>query len=143
MSKSLIVKQSIKIDAPITRVWEILTKPEYIRQWGSLPEDFGDYEISPATVIEYPESRLSVAQFELNKTLGYSLYMPVWEEAVHNVGYTYRLSIDDDGHTWLTTEIGDFAILVSGDRHYDESMRFSEMASHKIKTLAEKKAILL
>jgi hypothetical protein len=143
MSHSLIVKQSIKIDAPVTRVWEILTRPEYIRQWGSLPEDFGDYDISPATVIEYPESRLSVAHFELNKTLGYSLYMPIWEEAVHNVGYTYRLSVDDDGYTWLSTEIGDFAILVEGDRYYSESMRFGETASHKIKTLAEKKEVLL
>ena len=143
MSHSLIVKNSIRIDAPVTRVWEILTKPEYIRQWGSLPEDFGDYDISPATVINYPQSRLSVALFEMNKTLGYSLYMPTWEEEVHNVGYTYKLSVDKDGYTWLNTEIGDFAILVKGDRYYDESMNFGETASHKIKELAEKKAILL
>lgn len=143
MKNSLIVKQSIKIDAPPTRVWEILTKPEYIRRWGHLPEDFGDFEISPATVIEYPQSRLSVALFEMNKALGYSLYMPTWEEEVHNVGYTYRLSVDHDGHTWLNTEIGDFAILVEGDRYYNESMRFGETASHKIKELAEKKEVLL
>jgi uncharacterized protein YndB with AHSA1/START domain len=143
MNKSLIVKQSIKIDAPVTRVWEVLTKPEYIRQWDTLPEDFGDYEISPATVIEYPESRLSVALFEMNKTLGYSLYMPGWEEEVHNVGYTYGLSVDDDGYTWLTIEIGDFSILVEGDNYYDQGTIFGETASHKIKELAEKKEILL
>ncbi|KOS05489.1 hypothetical protein AM493_05170 [Flavobacterium akiainvivens] len=141
--KSLIAKQSIKIDASPERVWQILTKPEYIRQWGSLPEDFGDYEISPETVLNYPQSRLSVALFEMNKALGYSLYMPTWEEEVTTVGYTYRISADEDGHTWLTTEIGDFAILVEGDAYYKDSLRFSDTASHRIKELAEKKEVLL
>jgi hypothetical protein len=141
--KSLIVKHSIKIDASPSRVWEILTRPEYIRQWGSLPENFGDYEISPDTVIEYPQSRLSVALFEQHQALGYSLYMPTWEEEVLNLGYTYRLTVDDDGYTWLNTEIGDFAILVEGENYYKESLRFGETASNKIKELAEKKEVLL
>jgi uncharacterized protein YndB with AHSA1/START domain len=141
--KSLIVKQSIKIDAPPTRVWEILTKPEYIRQWDSLPENFGDYEISPATVIEWPQSRLSVVEFRVNEYLRYQLYVPTWEEEVNNIGYTYSISVDDTGYTWLTVEMGDFAILVEGDNYYDESVRFGETASHKIKELAEKKEILL
>ncbi|MCR5862223.1 SRPBCC domain-containing protein [Flavobacterium sp. J372] len=139
MSKSLIVKHSTRIDAPLNRVWEVLTKPQYIRQWDELPEDFGDYEISPATIIEWPGySKLSVVEFELNKKLRYSLYVPAWnDESITNIGYTYTLSVDDNGYTWLTVEIGDFAILNEGDKYYDESFTFGQTASQKIKELAE------
>lgn len=139
MSKSLIVNNNIRIDAPVARVWEVLTKPEYIRQWDSLPEDFGDYEIHPATVIEWPGySKMQVVEFELNKTLKYSLFVPAWkDEKITNVGYTYNLSVDENGYTWLGIEIGDFAILTEGDKYYEESITFGETASQKIKQLSE------
>lgn len=145
MSKSLIVKNNIRIDAPVSRVWDVLTKPEYIRQWDNLPEDFGDFEIHPATIIEWPGySKMSVVEFDMNKTLRYSLFVPAWkEENVTNVGYTYSLSVDNDGYTWLGIEIGDFAILTEGDKYYGESLSFGETASQKIKELAEKREILL
>jgi hypothetical protein len=145
MEKTLIVKNNIRIDAPVTRVWEVLTKPEYIRQWDNLPEDFGDYEIHPATIIERPGvSKLSVVEFELNKALRYSLYIPAWEnEHVNNIGYSYSLSVDDNGYTWLGIEIGDFAILTEGDKYYDESFTFGQTASQKIKELAERHDIAL
>lgn len=145
MSKSLIVRNNIRIDAPLSRVWDVLTKPHYIRQWDELPEDFGDYEIHPATVIEWPGySKLSVVEFELNKKLRYSLFVPAWkEENVNNIGYTYSLSVDDNGYTWLGIEIGDFAILTESDKYYDESVRFGETASQKIKKLSEKREIAL
>lgn len=145
MIKSLIVKNNIRIDAPVTRVWEILTKPEYIRQWDALPEDFGDYEIHPATIIEWPgSSRLSVIHFEVNKKLHYALEVPAWSEVNNsNIGYTYNISVDDNGYTWLGIEIGDFAIHTEGDKYYGESVNFGETASQKIKALSEKRQIVL
>jgi len=143
MSKSLIVKNSIRINAPASRVWEVLTKPHYIRQWGRLPEDFGDYEIHPATIIEWPgQSTLNVVEFDLNRHLHYSLSVPEWKaEGVTHIGYNYGLSIDGEGYTWLTIEIGDFAILTEAEKYYDENATFGETASHKIKMLAEHKDI--
>jgi len=145
MSKSLVVKHSIRINATPSRVWEILTKPEYIRQWDKLPEDFGDYEIHPATVIEWPgQSRLNVVEFDLNQRLSYSLSIPEWQEqGVTHIGYNYSLSIDAEGHTWLGIEIGDFAILTQADKYYDESAIFGQTASQKIKDLAENNFIAL
>lgn len=145
MSKELVVKNNIRIEAPAARVWEILTKPEYIRQWNYLPEDFGDYEIQNATVIENPGvSVMKVVEFDINQTLKYSVYMPAWnDETTTNIGYTYTLSVDDKGHTWLGIEIGDFAVLTEGDKYYHESVTFGETASHKIKELAEKKSVVL
>lgn len=139
MDKSLVVKNSIRINAPLNRVWEVLTKPQYIRQWDELPEDFGDYEISPATLIEWPGySKLSVVEFELNKKLRYALYVPAWnDESINNIGYTYSLAVDENGYTWLTVEIGDFAILNDADKYYNESFTFGQTASQKIKELAE------
>ncbi len=145
MEKSLVVKNNIRIDAEIPRVWEVLTKPEYIRQWDGLPEDFGDYEIQSATVIEWPgSSKLRVVEFELNKKLRYSLYVPAWDDdSITDVGYTYSLSVDDNGYTWLSIEIGDFAVLTERDSYYDESVAFGQTASQKIKELAEHREILL
>lgn len=145
MSKSLVVKNNIRINAPVTRVWEVLTKPEYIRQWDYLPEDFGDYEIHPATIIERPDaSRLSVVTFDINKALSYSLYVPELDnESINRVGYNYTLSVDDNGYTWLGVEIGDFAILTEGDTYYNETMAFGETASHRIKELAERNTAIL
>lgn len=140
MEKSLIVKNSIRIDAPPSRVWEVLTKPEYIRQWDDLPEDFGDYEISPTTIIEWPgHAKMNVVVFELNKHLKYSLEVPGWtQEHVNNIGYSYHIAIDDNGYTWLTVEIGDFAILEeTGQKFYEGSVEFEPTASQKIKELAE------
>lgn len=123
----------------------MLTKPDYIRKWDELPEDFGDYEIHPATVIEWPGySKLSVIELELNKKLSYSLYVPAWDdESINNIGYTYTLTVDDNGYSWLGIEIGDFAILAEGAKYYDASVNFGETASHKIKALAEKRQIAL
>jgi hypothetical protein len=145
MSKSLIVKNYIRINAPVARVWEVLTKPEDIRKWDELPEDFGDYEIHPATVIEWPGySKLSVIELELNKKLKYSLYVPAWnDESITHIGYTYSITVDEHGYTWLGIEIGDFAILAEGTKYYDASVNFGETASHKIKALAEKRPIAL
>ena len=139
MSKSLIVQHKIRIDAPPSRVWEVLTKPAYIRQWNELPEDFGDYEISPATIIDRPwGEKMNVIEFDLNKNLHYNLYVAAWKhEHVNNIGYRYSISIDESGHTWLGIEIGDFAILEEGSKYYDESFIFGQTASQKIKELAE------
>lgn len=139
MSKDLVVKHSIKIEASPSRVWEILTQPQYIRQWDTLPEDFGDYEIHPATIIEWPGQRsLNVVEFDLNRRLGYQLEVPEWkEQGVSHIGYNYSLSIDADGYTWLGIEIGNFAILTESDKYYDESSNFGLTASQKIKQLAE------
>lgn len=144
MSKSLIVKNNIRIDAPLERVWEVLTKPKYIRQWDQLPEDFGDFEIHPATVIEWPGySKLSVVEFVPNQMLRYELYVPTWEERVTNIGYTYTLTVDNEDRTWLGVEIGDFAILADGDKYFDTSVDFEKTASQKIKELAERREIAL
>lgn len=139
MTRSLIIENNIRIDAPVIRVWEVLTKPQYIRQWHKLPEDFGDYEIHPATVIEWPGlSTMKVVEFETNKRLRYSLFMPEWEmDNITNIGYTYNLSTDENGHTWLGVSVGDFALLTEGDRYYDEHVNFGQTASQKIKELAE------
>ena len=140
MEKSLIVKNKIRIDAPPSKVWEVLTKPEYIRQWDDLPEDFGDYEISPTTIIEWPgHAKMTVLVFELNEHLRYSLEVPGWtQEHVNNIGYSFSISIDDNGYTWLGIEVGDFAILEEkGKEFYDSSVTFGQTASQKIKELAE------
>ncbi|QYJ68031.1 SRPBCC domain-containing protein [Flavobacterium litorale] len=138
MSQSLIVENSIRIDAPVIRVWEVLTKSHYVRQWKNLPEDFGDFEVLPATVINLPgSSTMTIVEFEPNKKLYYHVVLPEWVDQQTNIGYTYNLSTDENGHTWLGIQVGDFALITEGNKYYDESVMFGKTASQKIKELAE------
>lgn len=145
METSLVVKHSIRINATPKRVWDILTKPQYVRQWQQLPEDFGDYDIHPATILNFAgQRRMDVVTYEINKNLRYNLFVPEWQQqGVQHVGYDYTLAADSDGYTWLGIEIGDFALLTERDTFFDESTAFGQTASQKIKELAEQPDTLL
>jgi hypothetical protein len=87
---------------------------------------------------------MNVVEFDLNRTLKYSLSIPEWkEQGVSHIGYDYSLSIDAEGYTWLGIEVGDFAVLTEADKYYDEYATFGQTASQKIKELAENKFIAL
>jgi uncharacterized protein YndB with AHSA1/START domain len=42
MSQQLIVKCNVTINTPASKVWEVLVKPQFIKQWDELPEEFGE-----------------------------------------------------------------------------------------------------
>lgn len=142
MNHTLIVKNYIKINATPEKVWDVLTNPRYIRQWDNLPEDFGDEAVSAATVINWPGlSKLSVTGYEPGRVIRYQLYADAWGDLViPDINYSYVISQDENGGTWLGIEIGDFAVLEDGSKYYEESTNFGHTASQKIKELAEETA---
>lgn len=139
MSGQLIVKDQITIDAPVSKVWEVLVAPKYIRQWDDLPEGFDDYYLEPGRSIEWSGiSRTTVTDSEPNRLLRLSLYVSKWElpPASYDIAYTYRLT-EQDSQTVLTVEIGDFSILEDGDNYFEASADFAKDSLPKIKNLAE------
>jgi uncharacterized protein YndB with AHSA1/START domain len=139
MTKSLIVKKQISIDAPVSKVWEVLVAPKYIRQWDDLPQDFGDYYLEEGRVIEWTGfSRLTVTACEPSEKLVMKLYAFKWElpATEYNIAYTYELSAEESG-TRLTIEVGDFGVLPDGESYYEASVEFAGAALEKIKSLAE------
>ncbi len=139
MNPQLIVKNSVKILAPASRVWKVLTIPEYIRQWDNLPDDFGDAPLNMLSKIEWPgTTSLTVTEFEPNQLLKLTLYSENWELPASNydIAYSYRI-VEEEDHVRLEIEIGDFAILSNGKDYFGNSVEFAASAMEKIKELVE------
>lgn len=139
MNQALIVRSEIAIDAPVSKVWEVLVAPKYIRQWDDLPYDFEDYYLEYGRTIEWSgSSKITVTICEPNEILKMSLYVSKWEQppAAYDIAYTYRLA-NDGTITTLSIEIGDFAVLPDGVDYYNASVEFAGIAMEKIKNLSE------
>ncbi|WP_439556542.1 SRPBCC family protein [Dyadobacter sp.] len=139
MTKSLITKKQVQIEAPVAKVWEVLIAPKYIRQWDDLPQDFGDYYLELGRTIEWTGfSRLTVTTCDPLEKLVLKLYTFKWELPAtdYDIAYTYQLTEAESGAR-LTLEIGDFGVLEDGESYYQTSEEFAAQALEKIKSLAE------
>lgn len=135
----LTVKESITIQAPAARVWEVLITPKYIRQWDELPEGFGEEAMQKGSVVNWEGySRLTVSEFEPNRLLKMNLHGEKWEKppSAYDIAYTFGLEQDGQA-TVLTISIGNFAALPDGKQYFDASVEFATTAKAKIKELAE------
>ena len=140
--KELVVRNEILIDAPVSKVWEVIIAPKFIRQWDSLPEDFGDYYLEVGREIDWSgNSRITVTEMVAHERLKLSFHLSKWDvpPSASDTAYIYTLA-EADGMTRLTLEIGDFAQLAEGESFYDTYLDFSEKALKKISLLAENKA---
>lgn len=144
MSNELIVRNNVLVQAPPSRVWEVLVTPHYIRQWDELPEGFNDaVPLQPGTemVWVHPNGQrttLTVIGLKPEKELILSLDNSNWTVKPRpvEVAYTYILS-EQEGGTGLTLTIGDFSRIEHGDKYYEASLDFAQKATKKIKALAE------
>lgn len=139
MPQQLIVQDDILIEAPISKVWEVLVAPKYIRQWDDLPHDFDDYYLETGRTIEWSGiSKMTVKVCEPHKSLVFSLYVSKWEQppAAYDIGYQYLISEEAAG-TRVALEIGDFSVLPDGEDYFSTSAAFAVNALTKIKNLAE------
>jgi uncharacterized protein YndB with AHSA1/START domain len=140
--KELIVTNEILIDAPVSKVWEVLIAPKFIRQWDALPDDFGDYYLESGREIDWSgTSKITVTEMVPSERLKLSFYLAKWDVPPSGctTAYTYTLA-EVDGRTNLKLEIGDFAQLAEGEHFYEVYTDFAEKALKKISLLAENKA---
>ncbi|WNS76668.1 SRPBCC domain-containing protein [Bacillus sp. DTU_2020_1000418_1_SI_GHA_SEK_038] len=143
MTKRLIVKDKIKIQASSEKIWEVLINPKYVSQWDELPEDYPqeDMTLGSEVVWELPNGGKSITQIikaEENKELIIALNVTNWivKPSVGEVAYHYKI-VNNGNHSVLEIEIGDFSLLQNGQMYYDASVEFASMAKIKIKDLAE------
>lgn len=140
--KQLNVQVHVSIDAPISKVWEVLIAPKFIRQWSSLPSDFPDYYLETGRVIEWVgSSKITVTNMEPHSILKQSVYENKWgvSPSECDISYTYSLK-DVNGVIRLTIQIGDFAQLADGAAVYKMYLQLANKALVKIKALAENRA---
>jgi hypothetical protein len=53
MDRQLIIKDQIQINATKEQVWEILTNPNYIKQWDDIPGNYAGGHLKWGSVIEW------------------------------------------------------------------------------------------
>jgi uncharacterized protein YndB with AHSA1/START domain len=150
---TLEIKNTISINAPALKVWEILTKSEYtkiymfgcsaISDWkeGSSLLWNGTYEGIEMTfvkgeVLEFkPFSKLIYTVFDPNSTI---------EDIPENyLNVTYEL-LEADGITTLNVTQGDYSKVAEGERRYQESYNNGEGWNPilvNIKMIAEKECL--
>jgi uncharacterized protein YndB with AHSA1/START domain len=145
MTKQLIVKDEILIEATPSRVWEILIKPKYVAQWDELPENYPNDDMTKGSKVvwEHPnggQTITTIVKAEEMKELKITLYSSNWEEKPNedDVAYLYQLK-DRNSSTLLIIGIGDFSLIKDGQMYYDASVDFASKAKMVIKELAENK----
>ena len=136
--KKLIVEKSIEIDAPASKVWEALTKPDLSKQWieqfwpgfGALESDWK--RGSPMrwkTANGKIDLEGKIIAIEPEKMIRYSFTMP--QDLV-------TLTLDEqNGQTVLAVTHGDFTQKPDSEECYLGALAGWEMNLPKIKELAE------
>lgn len=138
LHEPLLVTRQIVINAPVARVWEVLTLPIYIKDWDDLPEGFGEEPLRLGRTIAWEgHATLTVTAFDPENLLRLNLYVATWAQppSAYDIAYTYTLAAQDSG-TLLTITVGDFAPLTNGQDYYDASVEFASDSGEKIKQLA-------
>ncbi|NJK96818.1 MAG: hypothetical protein HC905_19560 [Bacteroidales bacterium] len=142
----LIIKKSILINAPLSKVWKVLTKPEFTRQymfgcdvvsdwmqgssieWKGLQDRNETVYIKGWIISVDPEKHVSYSTFDPQGGL------PDIPENYLNV--TYDLASKKD-KTQLTITQGDFSAVTEGPERYSESLKGWELTLADIKVVAE------
>lgn len=138
-SQQLIATHQVQISSPVSKVWEVLVKPEYIRQWDDVPESFEAASLTTGSVLEWPGSaRLTVTVFNPHSHLRLTYQNPNWDSKVDGIAYDYELQESSDG-SLLIARVGDWAKAPDGraQDYYDASIEFAQTALAKVKELAE------
>ena len=147
--EKLFVEKSIKINAPASRVWDALTRPEFTDQWAlefSGGAEFhieSDWKLGSPVLWKGQDGSVivqgNVTALELNKFLRFTVFdvrgekPPVTEED----GITYELT-EQNGKTLLQLSQGDFSVMAEGEKYHRLSAEVWDRVLPKVKELAEK-----
>lgn len=139
-SQHLIAEEAVQINATASRVWDVLVRPEYIRQWDDVPEDFEASSLVMGSVLEWAGSaRLTVTLCEPQSHLRLAYHSPNWSSPVDGIAYDYELQ-ESSGGSRLIVRVGNWAKAPDGraQDYYHASIEFVQAAVVKIKQLAER-----
>ena len=150
MAKEMKVEDIIEIDAPMEKVWEALTSPEWTKKYMFNCAVESDWKLgSPVLWKMEHEGQViipvkgNVEEIELGKRLKYSVIDPnmdiedIPENYLH---VTYILEAVDKGRTRLTVIQDGYEHAARGAERYDEAVKAGGWSSilQMIKELLEK-----
>jgi uncharacterized protein YndB with AHSA1/START domain len=145
----LFVQKSVEINAPASKVWQVLTSREHTSQWafefsgGSPFHIESDWKLgSPVRWKDQNDQVIvegNVTALEPKKLLRFTVFdvrsarPPVTEDD----GITYELS-EKNGKTILQLRQGDFSVMTDGEKYHKMSAQIWDRVLPKVKELAER-----
>jgi uncharacterized protein YndB with AHSA1/START domain len=148
--KKLFINKSIEINAPASKVWDVLTKPQFVDQWAAEFSSSGpkisvesDWKLGSPVLWKDESGKIAVEgkvlMLEPNKKLHYSVIdvemgeVPTMDETD---GITYLLA-GHAGSTKFSVVHGDFGKFGEGQKYYDMTAPVWDRILPKVKKLAE------
>ena len=130
LRQPLIIKNEITINAPISKVWDLLTNPEQTKKYMFGCETVSDWQPGSALLWKgvWEEKEMvfvkgTIVKIENQKHLSYTTFDPnnqAMEDKPENyTTVTYDLT-ETDGKTLLKVTQGDFARVAEGEKRYLE-----------------------
>jgi uncharacterized protein YndB with AHSA1/START domain len=135
MSNPLFIQNSININAPASKVWDALTRPELTKQYMFGCETVSDWQ--PGSELlwkgEYEGKEMvfvkgHIVTIEPGKLLIYTTIDPnstIDDTSENYLTVTYRLT-EEDGQTLFTVTQGDYTTVAEGERRYKEAYNNGE-----------------
>lgn len=131
MSKELIIKNSIRIKAPASKVWDALVNPEQTKKYMFGSEAISDWKPGSSLIWkgtwegkEMVFVKGAIVSIEPEKFLAYTVIDPnntAMPDIPENyLTVTYTLSYEQ-GETLLTVTQGDYARVAEGEKRYQDS----------------------
>ena len=145
MTKELIVKKSITLNANISKVWEALTNPQLTKQYMYNCEVISDWKVGSPLVWKGTEDgkvyvRGNIVSIDPGRRLQFTAFDPNSEMEDTPSNYTtvtYELS-PENGTTQLTVTQGDFSRVPDGEKRYNHTVGGWDFALKGLKELLEK-----
>ena len=129
MSQSLILKNSIKINASLSKVWDVLTRSDYTKKYMFGCEIISDWKIgsefSWKGVFDGKEIiavKGDLVGMEKEKFLAYTTFDPnmgIPDVPENYTTVTYSI-VPDNGQTLVTVTQGDFAHVAESEKRWKD-----------------------
>jgi uncharacterized protein YndB with AHSA1/START domain len=148
MANELIVKGTALIDAPMEKVWQALTAPEWTRKYMYNCDVESDWHIgSPVLWRGHADGKVyvkgTVADIKPGTFLAYTIIDPnsdIEDKAENYLTVTYALG-EENGMTRVNVTQGDFAKVANGEARYKDTTADGwDKLLNTIKELIEKEA---
>jgi uncharacterized protein YndB with AHSA1/START domain len=135
MAKELIIKNTISINAPASRVWDALVNPTQTKKYMFGCETVSDWK--PGSSLEWKGQhegkdmvfvKGNIVDIKPGQYLAYTTIDPNSNIDLTSENYltvTYSLS-EEKGTTKLTVTQGDYSAVAEGDRRYKEAFNNGE-----------------
>ncbi len=145
----LFVEKTIEINAPASKVWDVLTRREQTGEWA--PEFSGgaqfhidsDWNLGSPVLWKGQDGNVivegEVTALEPNTFLRFTVFDVRWEKppVTEEDGITYELT-EQSGKTTLRLLQGDFSVMAEGEKYHRLSAEVWDRVLPKVKELAEK-----